>query len=108
MSSFHNDVSRDKPNLNGSTRFYSSRVARLIRILYRSDYRIATVPHSFFIRPRLRLVFDTGNRSVEHINEVEDTRWGRLVDDKTEVVSPQGIPINVDPVFYPDILLMSY
>lgn len=80
---------------NSST--YYSRVVGYSRISNCLSYSFEDISHSFFIKPKLQIIFDSENKTQE-LNELEDARWGTLVDTGTP---PEGILIPLDPVFYP-------
>jgi hypothetical protein len=60
-----------------------------------------TVNMSFFIKPKLGIIYDPEDRTVEHISEIEDHRWQILKETDNQITTPEGIPIYLPPVFYP-------
>lgn len=52
---------------------------------------------SFFIKPRLKILYDTQDRTVEYVSKIEDQRWGKVVERNYERTSPGGVPYCVFP-----------
>jgi hypothetical protein len=48
-----------------------------------------TIIESFFIKPKLKIIYDPDDRTAEHISETDDGRWGSLLETRGFVL-PDG------------------